>query len=72
MFDYTFYPKHYYTVAAENLNIKATTFTSREAANNYMYKVMGKYGLHLDHVYDDRHYKTYIFDNGVRIHINRE
>lgn len=64
--------KHTYTFAAEGLKVKEKRFSSRQAANEQMYKIVGKLGLQLTKVYDDKHYKTYIFSNGSRIHINRE
>lgn len=74
MFDYNFFngSKHTYTLAVEGLKVHGMAFSSRQAANDEMYKIVGKYGLQLSKVYDDKHFKTYIFTNGVRIHINRE
>ncbi len=72
MFDYIPFSKHTYTLAAEGMKIKERHFASRQAANNEMYALIGRYGLQLSKVYDDKHFKTYIFTNGVRIHINRE
>lgn len=63
---------HFYTLAVEGLKIRDKVFGTRQAANNEMYKIIGQYGLQLANVYDDKHFKTYIFTNGVRIHINRE
>lgn len=64
--------RHTYTLAAEGLKVKTKRFASRQAANEEMYKIVGKQGLQLTKVYDDKHFKTYIFSNGTRIHINRE
>lgn len=47
------------------------TFNSRNAANQAMYKLMGKYKLSLEKVYDDKHDKTYICNKGAEFHINR-
>lgn len=71
MIDY-YFNKHTYVLAVEGLNIRTKRFASRQAANEEMYKIVGKKGLQLTKVYDDKHFKTYIFDGGVRIHINRE
>lgn len=46
-------------------------FNSRDAANNLMYELCGKYGLHIEEVYDDHHDKTYKCNKGVSFHINR-
>ena len=47
------------------------TFSSRYAANQAMYKLMGKHGLTLEKVYNDSHDKTYICNKGAEFHINR-
>jgi hypothetical protein len=47
------------------------TFNSRNAANQAMYKLMGKHKLSLEKVYDDKHDKTYICNKGAEFHINR-
>jgi len=75
MFNYSYYTTgvaHYYTFAVEGIKERDMTFMSRQAANNHMYDIISKYGLQLKEVWDDKHFKTYIFSNGVRIHINRE
>lgn len=72
MFNYNAFSKHTYTLAVEGLNVRDGRFATRQAANNEMYAIVGKYGLRLVDVWDDHHFKTYIFSNGVRIHINRE
>ena len=36
-----------------------------------MYKIMAKYHLTLQKVFDDNHDKTYVCDNGVRFYIQR-
>ena len=64
--------KHVYTLAVEGLNVRSSRYASRPLANQAMYDLVGKYNLRLTDVWDDTHCKTYIFDNGVRIHINRE
>ncbi len=71
MFDYDF-TTHTYTLAVEGLNVKTKRFASRQAANDEMYRLIKVKRLELSQVYDDNHFKTYIFTNGVRIHINRE
>lgn len=72
MTDYFNFNKYTYVLAVEGLNIKSKRFASRQAANEEMYKIVGRKGLQLAQVYDDKHFKTYIYNNGVRIHINRE
>ena len=44
------------------------TFNSRNAANQAMYKLMGKHKLSVEKIYDD---KTYICNRGAEFHINR-
>ena len=64
--------RHVYTLAVEGLKVHSSRYASRQSANQAMYELVGKYHLRLVDVWDDNHFKTYIFDNGVRIHINRE
>jgi len=67
-----FIPKHCYEVCVDGLKSKINkTFCSRQTANEYMYDVCGKYGLHIVEVYDDKHFKTYKCSNGVKFYINR-
>jgi len=63
---------HTYTLTAEGLKIKTRRFATRQAAKEAMFKIVGKNGLKLTKVYDDKHFKTYVYANGVKIHINRE
>lgn len=46
-------------------------FSSRQAANEYMYDLCSKFGLHIVKIWDDHHDKTYICDNGVTFYIQR-
>ena len=46
-------------------------FGSREAANQAMYKYMAKHHITLKEIYDDKHNKTYVCDNGIRFYIQR-
>lgn len=65
-------PQHLYSVSTIGAKVKSKTFTSREEANRYMYKMVEKLGLgQLNEVYDDHHEKTYIYDRGVSFYINR-
>lgn len=63
---------HTYTVATIGAKVKAKSFSSRQAANNYMYDQIGRLGLQIEEVYDDKHFKTYICSNGVRFFVGRE
>lgn len=63
---------HRYTMSFErNGKIKSKEFLSREAANQEMYRLVGKYDLSIEKVYDDKHYKTYICNNNVKFYITR-
>lgn len=63
---------HRYSLAATGLKIKKNLeFASRHQANEYMYKLVGKHGLKLEKMYDDKHFKTYIYNNGIRFYVNR-
>ena len=63
---------HYYTLvllgAKKNVS---RLFKFRDAAITVMYELMGKLGLSIEKVYDDKHDKTYICNNGAEFHINR-
>ena len=63
---------HYYTLVLSGAKKKVSKlFKSRDAANNCMYELIGKLGLSIEKVYDDKHDKTYICNNGAEFHINR-
>lgn len=64
--------KHMYTLATTGMkkNIEQSFITRREA-NIYMHKIADKYSLTLIKVYDDNHFKTYCYNDGIKIHINR-
>ena len=64
-------PEHVYTLAATGIKFPAMEFDSREEAKSVMYRFIDKHGLRVDHVYDDKHFKTYVTDTGVRFYINR-
>lgn len=63
--------EHRYTLASTGLKIREQEFSSRPAAEKVMYSLMKKYRLHIENVYDDNHYKTYLCNNGIRFYINR-
>jgi len=65
------FTKHQYTFASNDDSIKFRVFWSRQDATKHMYKICHKKGLNIDHILDDKHYKTYVCDNGVRFYINR-
>lgn len=62
---------HSYSLAVTGLKMKSKVFSTREEANQMMYKIMAKYHLTLQKVFDDNHDKTYVCDNGVRFYIQR-
>ena len=63
--------EHRYSLAATGIKFKSAEYTSREVAKKDMYYYVSKLGLHIIKVYDDKHDKTYICDNGARFYINR-
>lgn len=72
MFDYlTRGTNHWYTLAATGIKFKDKSFSSRNVAEENMYKFINKNHFKINKIYDDKHYKTYICDNGVRFYINR-
>lgn len=69
---FNFETAHTYTLAATGIKTRSRSFATRQEANEAMYKLVRKYGLHLRKVYDDKHFKTYIYNDNIRIYINRE
>ena len=63
--------EHLYTLAATGLKIRSGLYTSRESANRDMYEIISKNHLHIVKQYNDKHFRTYICDNGVRFYVNR-
>lgn len=63
--------EHTYTLAATGTKFHSQRFSSRQAAQNYMYDYCNKHHIVIDHIYDDKHYKTYICRDGIRFYINR-
>lgn len=63
---------HVYSLASVGLgNNVSELFASREAAEQKMYSIVGKRGLVIREIWDDRHDKTYNCDNGVSFYIQR-
>lgn len=63
---------HVYTFATIGMKKKFDrTFISRQAANDYMNKIVKKYSLNLEKVWDDHHFKTYCYNDGIKMYINR-
>ena len=62
---------HLYTVAAIGIKARSRTYNTRRDANEYMYRLVRKHNLTLKEVWDDKHYKTYNFSNGIKIFVNR-
>lgn len=63
---------HQYTVGSTGLKKNCDkTFLSRQTANNYMYRLCKKYDLDIIEVYDDKHSKTYVCNNGIKFFVNR-
>lgn len=46
-------------------------FNTRDAAMRTMYDLIGRFGLKIEKIYDDKHAKTYICHDGSHFHINR-
>ena len=64
--------KHCYSLGATGIKIRRNEgFISRVAAEHAMHLLMAKYGLHIENVYEDKHFKTYLCNNDVRFYINR-
>lgn len=65
------FSQHRYSFASTGLGVKDKEFSTRQAAEEYMYSICDKRGLSIEKVYDDKHDKTYICANGVRFYIQR-
>ena len=63
--------KHRYTLSSTGMKTKDYEFCSRQLAEQKMYEIIGKRGLHIVEVWDDHHFKTYLLDNGAKFYINR-
>lgn len=64
--------KHSYTLTLVDGPRKVDEiYGSRIAATSRMYKLARKMGLNICKVYDDKHDKTYICENGATFHVNR-
>ena len=46
-------------------------YFNRHTAEKDMYRLMNKYSTHTVKMYDDKHDKTYICDNGIKFYITR-
>ena len=68
MFDFF---NHRYSLAATGIPFVSQEFTSRYNAEQVMYDFIGKHNLSINEVWDDKHYKTYLCENGVKFYINR-
>lgn len=62
---------HRYSLAATGIRFNDGEFGSRRAAEVAMYKFINKKGLHIEQVWDDHHFKTYLCNDGIRFYINR-
>lgn len=65
------YARHIYTLAATGIKMKSKTFSSRQSATEQMYDFIDKHNLQVVEIYNDKHYKTYICNDGIRFYINR-
>jgi hypothetical protein len=65
------FARHRYTLSSTGMKTKDYVFCSRQLAEQKMYEILEKYGLHIIEVWDDHHFKTYLLDNGARFYINR-
>lgn len=63
---------HMYTLTTIGLRRDySKVFYTRETANQYMYKLLAKFGLKIKDIYNDKHDKTYCCNNGVQVFIQR-
>ena len=63
---------HEYTLVSEGLDRDfSKLFSSRNEANKFMHRIMKKERLTCVEVYDDKHDKTFIMNNGAKFYIQR-
>lgn len=62
---------HYYTLACTGLKLKDKIFTSRQSANDFMYKMCKKYGIHVEQIWKDHHDITYCCSNNIKFYVQR-
>ena len=62
---------HRYVLAATGTRMSPMEFGSRQCAEQAMYGIIGRKGLRIGKVYDDKHDKTYVCNGGVRFYITR-
>lgn len=62
---------HHYSVFATGIKCRARMFDTRVEAEEYMWKVCNKYGVHVECSECDKHERKYSNHNGVRFYINR-
>ena len=62
---------HLYTLASTDKKLRGGIYSSRQAAREAMYNYINKKGLKVVDKYDDKHYKTYICNDGTYFYINR-
>lgn len=72
MFTFEGINPHNYSFAVIGLSKKYNkVFSTRDAANKYMHKLIAKYGLTVEEVWNDNHDKTYLCNKGVSFYIQR-
>ena len=62
---------HLYTLASTDKKVRERVYFSRQEAKNDMYDYIDRKGLRVVKKYDDKHFKTYICDDGTMFYINR-
>ena len=63
---------HTYSLFSEGLKkTYSEVFLTRDEANQFMYRLVRKYKLKMKEVWDDKHDKTYCYENGVKFYIQR-
>lgn len=67
----TSFSKKVYTLAASGIKFKSKYYHTRDAATQAMYDSLAKHKLTIKEVWDDKHFKTYCCDNGIKFYISR-
>lgn len=63
---------HEYSLFSEGLSKNySKVFLTRDEANQFMYKLVSKYNLKMKEIWNDKHDKTYCYENNIKFYIQR-
>lgn len=71
MFNNPFFGDSTYVLAATGIKFKDKSFLSKQQAEEYLFKVIGKKDLYIEEIYDDADCKTYKCPHNIRFYISK-